>query len=214
MLAQSADINYFEVFFLGGKTIGYLIILLSVVMVALAIQYFIQIRRTNIMPDLTRQQIQQLFDGKQYREAIELTAGQPDMLSYVIHAALTEAPHGYPAMERAMEEASEERSAGMLRHVEWMNLIGNIAPMMGLLGTVYGMILAFFEIVRANAMPHPADLAGSIGIALVTTMQGLIVAIPALSVYAAMRNRIDSLSAETMKVAQNLVSAFRPTKKA
>ncbi|HUT61681.1 MAG TPA: MotA/TolQ/ExbB proton channel family protein [Phycisphaerae bacterium] len=214
MMLALAGKTYFEIFILGGSYIGGLIILLSVVMVALAIQYFIQIRRTNVMPDLIRQQIQQLFDNKQYREAIELTAVQPDLLSYVVHAALAEAPHGYPAMERAMEESSEERTAKMLRQVEWMNLIGNVGPMMGLLGTVFGMILAFFKIVEAGGMPKPAALAESIGIALVTTMQGLVVAIPALAVYAAMRNRIDALSSETMKVAQDLVSAFRPAKKA
>lgn len=214
MLAQAADVSYWKVFILGGGTIGYIIILLSVVMLSLAIKYLLEIRRVNILPEAVQMQVKELFDAKQYREAIDMTSAQPDYLSYLINSSLAEAPHGYPAMERALEEASEERTTKMLRSIEWLNVIGNIAPMMGLLGTVVGMILAFFSIVAKGGMPNPGDLAGSIGIALVTTMQGLIVAIPALALYAALRNRIDAMSAEAMKTAQELVSTFRPARKA
>ena len=198
----------------GGGVIGAVEWLLSIMTLAIIIEQFISIRRINILPEMVYQQIQSLFDNRQYREAIDMTSAQPDMLSYVVHAALTEAPHGYPAMERAMEEAAEERATKLLRHIEWLNLIGNISPMMGLLGTVWGMINAFFKIVQKGGIPDPADLAESIGIALVTTLLGLAIAIPALAVYALMRNRIDALSGETMTVSQALISTFRPGKKA
>jgi len=81
---------------------------------------------------------------------------------------------------------------------------------MGLLGTVWGMILAFFEIVKAKATPPPDVLAYPIGTALVTTMEGLLVAIPALGVYAILRNRIDSFSSEATMITQELISGFRP----
>jgi len=203
--------NYFQILvWPGGGTIGVLQWLISVVTVALIVQYFIAIRRQNVMPDLVRDQIQGMFDERQYREAIEMTAAEPSYLSYIVHAALSEAAHGYPSMERAMEEAAEERTTKMLRQIEWLNLIGNIMPMLGLLGTVWGMIMAFFKIVEAGGMPNPAMLAEAIGIALVTTLLGLCTAIPALSVYAFMRNRIDALASEAMVSAQTLISAFRP----
>lgn len=203
--------DYFEVLvWPGGGVIGAIEWLLSIVTVAIIVQYFITIRRQNIMPDLVREQIQVLFDERQYREAIELTAAEPSYLSYVIHAALSEASHGYPSMERAMEEAAEERTTKMLRHIEWLNLIGNVSPMMGLLGTVWGMINAFFKIVE-QGQPEPALLAESIGIALVTTLLGLGIAIPALAIYAVMRNRIDALSSEAMVSAQTLIATFRPS---
>jgi biopolymer transport protein ExbB len=198
----------------GGGYIGAILWLMSVVTVALIIHYFISVRRGNVMPDLVRQQIQGLFDNKQYREAIEVTATEPSMLSYVVHAALGEAAHGYAAMERAVEEASEEKTSDMLRRIEWLNLIGNISPMLGLLGTVWGMINAFMEIVKARGMPPPENLAGSIGIALVTTLLGLAVAIPALSVFAVIRNRIDSLSSQAIVAAEELIATFRPPPKA
>jgi len=199
-----------EVLFLGGGVIGWIIWLISVATLALIITYLIQIRRANIMPALVQMQIQELFDQKQYREAIDLTSGEPSFLSYVVHAALADAAHGYPSMERAMEEAAEERTTKLLRSIEWLNLIGNIGPMLGLLGTVWGMIRAFLKILEIGGMPDPGKLAGDIGIALVTTLLGLSVAIPALSVFAIMRNRIDALTSEAMVIGQQLIANFRP----
>ena len=205
--------NYGEILFLNCGVIGWILWLLSVVTVAIIIEYFVSIRRMNILPQEVHAQIRQQFEGKQYRDAIALTADEPSFLSYVVHAALCEAPHGYGAMERAMEEAAEERTTKLLRHIEWLNLIGNIGPMLGLMGTVWGMIRAFFTIVEIGGTPPPEKLAGAIGIALVTTLLGLAVAIPALTVYGVMRNRIDSLSSEAVMASQELVSAFRPGKK-
>ena len=207
------EYSYFDVIFYKGGMIGYIIWAISVVTVALIIRYMTLIRRLTIIPELMRIQIQEMFENKEYRDAIDVTATDPSFLGYVIHAALAEAAHGYPAMERAMEEASEERTTKMLRGLEWLNLIGNIGPMLGLLGTVWGMITVFFKIVKAGGMPKPAELADGIGVALVTTLLGLSVAIPALAAYAIFRNRIDSLTSEAMVASQDLISNFRPGKK-
>jgi len=212
-MAQEASVKsvkYFDWFVIKGGAIGWLLILLDVVSVAIIIEHFITIRRTTLLPEHVRGQVGQLIEGKQYREVIEFTSGEPSLLSYVIHQSLSEAAHGYGAMERAMEEAAEERTTKLLRKIEILNVIGNVAPMLGLLGTVYGMILAFSEIVEAKGMPAPDKLAESVGIALVTTFWGLIVAIPALAVYATIRNRIDALSSEAMTVSQEIISTFRP----
>ena len=204
--------SYFKIIVMGGEAIGYIIWAISIVTVALIVKYAIAIRRTTILPPLVYEEIQGLFEEKQYRDAIDRTAEDPSFTCYVIHAALSEAGHGYGAMERAMEEASEERTTNMLRGLEWLNLIGNIGPMLGLLGTVWGMINVFFDIVAAGGMPKPADLAGGIGVALVTTLLGLSVAIPALSAYAILRNRVDALTSEAMVASQDLISGFRPGK--
>ena len=208
MLAAEG-LNYFRVLVIEGGGIGWLLWAISVVVIALSIHYFTSIRRLNILPAAIHQQIQGLLGARKYREVIDLTGKKDDFFSCVVHAAMAEAPHGYPAMERAMEESAEERATKMLRHIEWLNLIGNVAPMLGLLGTVWGMIGAFFTIVKVGA-PDPAALAGDIGIALVTTLLGLGVAIPSLSIYAVMRNRIDSLTSEAMRTSQELISGLRP----
>jgi len=210
MLAAVAEINYFHVLMVQCGTIGWILWALSIVTLAIIVQYFITIRRDNILPPVVLEQIREMFDEKQYGEAIEMSAGEPSFLSYVVHAGLSDASHGYPAMERAMEEAAEERTTKLLRQIEWLNLIGNISPMLGLFGTVWGMIMAFQTLAASGGTAEPADLAESIGVALVTTLLGLAIAIPALAVYAIMRNRVDAVTSESMVAAQDLISTFRP----
>jgi len=209
---EEVRVNYFEIIVTGGGFIGYIIWLLSVVVMGLAITFFITIRRATVLPDMIRMQIEELFDSKEYREAIDLTETQDDFFSRVMHASLTEAPYGYPSMERAMEDEAEDRSLKMLRNVEWLNLIGNIGPMLGLLGTVWGMIGAFFKIVEMGGSPDAQDFAGEIGVALVTTFLGLSVAIPALTIFAYLKNRIDSLTGEALRACQRMISSFKPSK--
>ena len=211
MLLAAVQIRYFHVLMVECGTIGWILWAMSVLTLAIMVQYFISIRRDNIMPGVVLGQIRDLFDEKQYGEAIEISADEPSFLSYVVHAGLSDASHGYPAMERAMEEAAEERTTKYLRQIEWLNLIGNISPMLGLFGTVWGMILAFQTLANSSSgTADPSELSGSIGVALVTTLLGLAIAIPALAVYAIMRNRVDSLTSEAMVAAQDLISTFRP----
>ena len=108
-------------------------------------------------------------------------------------------------METAMAEVLDRDTTSMLRRIEWLNIIGNVAPMIGLFGTVWGMIDAFTGIVHAGGQPEPADLAGGISTALVTTWWGMVVAIPALAAYGFLRNRIDSLSAQTAVTVEELL---------
>ncbi len=113
-------------------------------------------------------------------------------------------------MERALEESLEDRSARLLRNIEYLNVIGNVSPMIGLFGTVYGMIRLFASIRAAGAIPEPAVIADDISIALVTTFWGLAVAIPALSAFAIFRNRIDVLTAECALTCEKVLAVFKP----
>ena len=215
LLAQAdaaVETSYFDVLVFGGGGIGWILWALNILTWGLSIMYFINIRRTVLLPPTTTVQLQEMFEAKQYREVLEVTEEDPSFLGKVVNAALSEASFGYSSMERAMEEAAEEQTTKHLRSIEWLNLIGNIGPMLGLMGTVWGMIGAFFSIVE-QGQAKPEEMAGDIGVALVTTLLGLVVAVPALSVYAVMRNRIDGLSSEGMLMAQEMISQLRPSKK-
>ena len=82
--------------------------------------------------------------------------------------------------------------------------------MIGLFGTVYGMIVAFFTIAQMGGTADPVALAGGIGTALVTTFWGLLIAIPALSVFAVVRNRIDAAGSEGAREVEQILMRFRP----
>jgi biopolymer transport protein ExbB len=134
---------------------------------------------------------------------------EPSFLSKVTLAGLKESHHGYDAMIKAMEDAAEALASGIARKTEHLNVIGNISPMLGLLGTVIGMLRCFNEIAHVAG---PKQLAGGIFEALVTTCMGLIVAIPALYCYAIFRNRVDEYSGEASLLAEQLVSPFKSAK--
>ena len=141
---------------------------------------------------------------------LDLTRVDRSFFSQVLHAGLSEAGHGFSAVIRSLEQMSDELTTNLLRRTEYLNVLGQVSPMIGLFGTVYGMILAFQAIVIAGGNADPVLLAGGIGTALTTTFWGLVVAIPALSAYAVVRNKIDALTAEATLVAEEMVNQFRP----
>jgi biopolymer transport protein ExbB len=203
--------NYFQILvWPGGGVIGMILWCLSIVMISLIVDSFLLIRRIKILPDDIVRQVRQMFEQRQYRAALDLTTTDRSLFSRLIYTALNESKFGYAAMERAMDSSAEEQFTRMLRRAEWLNLLGNIGPMVGLLGTVWGLIMTFFAIVRSGGIPDPGQLAGAIGIKLVCTLLGLVVAIPSLAVYSVMRNRIDGLSGDAIQAAQDLVASLRP----
>jgi len=205
-------IRYFDILFVKCGPIGWALWALSVVTVAIIVKHFISIRRAKLIPAALAEQVKALLARRDHGQVMELVGRDESMFAKMLHAALSRSSRGYGAMERAMEEAGEHEATCLLRRVEWLNLIGNVGPMGGLLGTVWGMILAFFTIVQTGGIPHPGELAGAIGTALVTTLEGLMIAIPALAVYAVMRNRIDLLSGEAMVLCQDLISSAQPVR--
>ena len=217
-LAQDAggtDVTWFSQFFITRSAVGLLIIWTLVAMsmgslgfiVHLAVRY----RKSSLIPDAVRNEIRELIADGRWRAVIDYTGADPSYLSRVTGAALREANSGYVAMERAIEEAGDAETARILRPLEYLNVIGNIAPMLGLFGTVYGMIEAFQVLVAEGGSPDPAKLAAGISTALVTTFWGLIVAMPALAGYALIRNRVDALTSEGILMAEELIRPFKPS---
>lgn len=129
------------------------------------------------------------------------------MLGQAACAGIARLSAGRESARAAITEAVEEQATRLFRRIEYLNVIGNISPMIGLFGTVVGMINAFARIYSAGGgMPDAAKLAGDISVALITTFWGLLIAIPALSIFSLLRNRIDAFAAESMKLCDSLVS--------
>jgi biopolymer transport protein ExbB len=183
----------------------------SLASIALIVEHSITIRRAILVPEVSVAQVKTMFDERRFREALEFCQNDPSFVSSIVHAGLIEAANGYDAMENAMQDATSERVARLFRKLEWLNLLGNVGPMFGLWGTIWGMMMAFGEIEARGGKANPADLAGGIMIALVSTFAGLIVAIPALSAYGIFRSRVEQLSLEAALVAEELLANFKPS---
>ncbi len=124
-------------------------------------------------------------------------------------SGLAELDLGWKEVEKAVEEALAEQSARLMRRIEYLSVIGNIAPMVGLLGTVTGMIIAFQQVAVSAGAAGAGDLAEGIYQALVTTVAGLIIAIPSLGAFAICRNRVDELMAEATQRANHALAPIK-----
>ena len=107
-----------------------------------------------------------------------------------------------------MEEVAEEESMKMDHRLSYLALIGTLAPMIGLFGTVHGMINAFYAIATGGGTPDPNKLADGISKALITTLIGLLIAIPAITAYNILRNRVQRLVLEVGSTGENLMGRF------
>lgn len=179
-------------------------------MVALVIEHLLSIRRKAMMPPGLAETVHQHLSHGAITDARQQCKLQPSFLAHVLAAGLEEVDLGYEAVEKAMEEAAREQAARLFRKIEYLSVIGTLAPMLGLLGTVWGMILAFMEFER-KANPQVSELAPGIYKALVTTLMGLGVAVPALAFFAIFRNRIDELVAEASLMAERVFADFKRT---
>jgi len=193
---------------MAGGYVGMIIAGMSVILIALIFEHMLTIRRGALMPDGLAQQVHGMIAQKQFKQAEELCRQNPSLLSEVLQAGLSEAGIDYAAIEKGMEDSSVEQSSRLLRKIEYLSVIGSIAPMLGLLGTVWGMILAFLEF-ESKANPQVSELAPGIYKALVTTLMGLSVAVPAVASFAIFRNRVDGLVAETALLAEHVFADYK-----
>ncbi len=195
----------------GGVITWFILIPLSIATIALIIEHSLSIRPRTILPWQVVERVRSDLEAKRYLDAVRFTADHPSVLCATVHAGLVQASFGYGAMQRAVADTLDHHAGRLMRKIEYLNVIGNVSPMIGLFGTVYGMIGLFASITEAGGIPEPARIADDISIALVTTFWGLLVAIPALSVFAFFRNRIDELMAECSSTAERLLSTFEPS---
>lgn len=193
-----------------GTLIIWFLLALSVASIGLIGHMALTNQRKTIAPDGVVDQVGKLIKGGNFREVLELTNADVSYFSNVVHAGLSEASHGFASIIRSMEQAADEQTTSLLRRIEYLNVLGQVSPMIGLFGTVYGMILAFQAIVLTGGDADPILLAGGISTALTTTFWGLVVAIPALAGYAIIRNRIDQYTTEATSRAEELLNHFRP----
>jgi biopolymer transport protein ExbB len=202
------------VFHLCGGWIGVgimsVLLALSLLAAYLVIEQLLTLRRAELLPEGLGDQVRQLLLAGRISEAHDACRARPSFLAYVLLHGLAEIEGGWSAIEKALEDATAEQAARLFRKIEYLGVIGNLAPMLGLLGTVTGMILAFHQVATTQGTAGAAELAAGIYQALVTTVGGLVIAIPSLGALAILRSRVDQLVAEAAYSAQHV---FTPLKR-
>ena len=190
--------------------VGYTLIflLLSFTLVALFVMNLITSARSKVCPVHLVEDFEEMLDNKQYQDAYELAKEHESVLGSVLSAGLAKLSAGYPQAIEAMQEIGEEENMKLEHRLSYMALIGTISPMVGLFGTVHGMISAFQVIATGGSTPEASELAGGISTALFTTLLGLAIAIPAIAVYNILKNRVARLMLEVGILSEGLMGRF------
>ena len=209
VIPDEAKINIGNILKWGGWA-GWIIILHSVAGLALIIEHTINVKREKLVPPELVDELEALFEEEEYQEALELCESQPNFLTNILAAGLPKLNAGFDTMKQIMSEQAAVEATKLHQKISYLALISNMAPMWGLFGTVWGMIGAFAEIVILGPRVTPKDLAGGVQQALITTCEGLIVAMPCMMMYFIFRNRVVRIINELSGVADDLVERFRP----
>lgn len=200
--------------FLQALGISYTVVFLAIsfVFVAVFVMCVLNARRENVVPSDLIDGFEANLGEKQYQAAYELARSDESFLGQVLAAGLAKVNVGYPQAIEAMQEVGEEENMKLEHRLSYLALIGTISPMVGLFGTVDGMIRSFSVIARGGSTPKPSELAEGISTALVTTLVGLAIAIPAVAAYNILRNRMAQLVLEAGIRSEELMSHFQQTR--
>ncbi|MCH2133573.1 MAG: MotA/TolQ/ExbB proton channel family protein [Phycisphaerales bacterium] len=195
---------------MDGGPVGFIIIALSIIALALCIVHFIQIRRPTLLPAQQLKEVdERLLAGDiEGATAYCMDPANDSFLTRVLSAGLSRyqaSAFGVFEIKNAIEEAGQDQAARLYRSTDGLGVIGTISPLLGLLGTVIGMVGAF-ESMSMSGGSNYEQLAANISMALVTTLMGLALAIPCVALFTWFRNRIDALASEAGREVERLVT--------
>ena len=186
--------------------------LLSMTMVALIVINIVNLRRSQIVPEALVEDFGKLIDENRFQEAYECAKDNESLLGQALSTGLARMPSGYEKAAQAMQDVTQAESMRLEHQLGYLALIGNLAPMIGLFGTVVGMIASFQAIASGGAAPSPQKLAEGIATALFTTELGLAIALPALAAYDILKNRLARFILDVAVVSESFMGRFSPSK--
>ncbi len=207
----------------GGKSVltlvwesgpvEYVLILLSVVGMSIGIHRLLTIKKEILVPEGLADDLHNIFaegvNDEAVEDALNLVSGDQSMLGEVFAAALDKRDFGYESMQEAAESVGSAEHNKYMTQISWLSLFAAIGPMLGLLGTVVGMIGAFMTLAAKNNV-NPQDLSSDIGGAMITTATGLIIAIPMMFFFFFLRSRINRCVLDATVLTNEVLDYFRP----
>ena len=183
-------------------------LLLSFILIALIMMNLLEVRRDVLLPTQFVEEFEQKLNAKDFQGAYEFARSDDSFIGRVLTAGMGRLSRGYDEAVEGMQEAGEDANMALEHRLSYISLIGTIAPMMGLIGTVQGMISCFDAIGQTSVTLRPWQQAEGVSTALVTTLIGLILAIPAVVFHGIIRNRIQRLVLEIGMVSEGLMGRF------
>lgn len=185
--------------------IGLFILCLSIYFVATVIRLFIELRTQVARPPEEVAQVEQLLASKNFQAMYDFVSKGESFYSRLLTAGIQELPMGQAESREVMDRTAEVETVDMERKISILAVIGTLGPMIGLVGTLKGMIASFAVIALSDAQLKTSEVAGGISEALLLTFEGVALSIPAIYFYSFFKNRVTVISAETLLAADELI---------
>ncbi len=190
--------------FIGLSLLG-----ISIYFFAQVIRFFMEFRVEEAAPPALVDKIEASIKERKFQEAYDACKDDNSFLARLLRTGIANLPNGRAEAKEAMNTTAEELVTSMEARTSYLATIGTLGPMIGLVGTIWGMIHSFQEIATASGQQPAADkVAGGIATALFITLEGISISVPAIFFYAYFRNRIAQLAMEATKIADRTISAF------
>jgi len=178
-----------------GGAILWVIMGLGFVALVLALYFLLTLTPRREAPPVLVKRVMAQISAGDLREAYHMCRERDELLANVLSAGLRRAGHERYVIQEAMESEGERGAAALWQRIAYLNNIATLAPLLGLLGTVWGMMQAFSSIAFDTAQVKGLSMAYSVSMAMITTAAGLALAIPTMAVYFYLRGRVTRIIA-------------------
>ncbi len=190
----------------AGPFFGLLLFVVSITLVAIIVLLAMDLRLPTAVPPSFVEEFTDTVNKRRFREAFDLARADQSYLAKVLTAGMARLQYGIEDARETAYHTVDSIKAGKEQLITYLATIGSLGPMLGLVGTVYGMILSFMELSQPGKTPNPQKLADGISHALVITLLGIALAVPAIFCHAFFRNRLIRISMDTATIADDLLT--------
>jgi biopolymer transport protein ExbB len=190
----------------AGPVFGPIILIISVALVALIVILAMDLRMSNAIPPGFVEDFTETVNQRKFKEAYEMAKEDGSFLGRVMTTGMARLQYGIEDAREAAVNMVESIKASKEVLITYLATIGTLGPLLGLVGTVFGMILSFMELGKPGSTPNPAKLADGISHALVVTLLGIAISVPAIFCHAFFKNRLVRLCMDTANIADDLLT--------
>jgi len=191
-----------------GGWLMYPILLCSIIALGVFLERLYKLRQQRVLPSDLIRDINDLISRRRYSEAVSLCQSHPSAMARIYFAGLRISGQPRQAIKEVVQEVGRREAAELEKYLTVLSTIVSIAPLLGLLGTVQGMIETF-NLISFYGVTNPGTLASGISIALITTAAGLTVAIPTLVGYRLVSSKADNLILMLEEQSIKLIEALK-----
>ena len=200
--------SYFWWFIKNSGFIGLIILILSIYFVSTVGRLFLEMRPTVAMPPDLVDECEDLLTKRQFKEIFAAVKDDQSPWGRIVSTGIAELPNGLAEAREAAERVAEVITVENEKKISMLAVLGSLGPMIGLLGTLKGMIASFSVIARSDTQLKASEVAGGISEALLLTFEGVALSVPAIYFFAVFRNRVSYLGVSTLLSADEFIRRF------